>query len=121
MFRHLPTHSRTRKHIPDIDRGSAAKRVNMFLRWMVRHDTRGVDFGQWQSISPAQLVLPLDVHTGRVARTLGLLHRSQNDWRAALEVTAALRTLHPTDPVVFDFALFGLGVYDHLKEALAAE
>lgn len=104
--------ARVRKHIHDIDRGSAAKRLCMYLRWMVRRDKRGVDFGLWRGISPAQLVLPLDVHTGRVARALGLLHRKQNDWKAVQEVTAPLRALCPEDPAKYDFAIFGLGVYE---------
>ena len=104
---HLP---RSRKHLADPFAGSAAKRINMFLRWMVRRDTSGVDFGLWKSIDPSALICPLDVHSGRVARNLGLLHRSQNDWKAAEELTARLREFDPADPVRYDFALFGLGV-----------
>jgi uncharacterized protein (TIGR02757 family) len=101
---------RTRKHIPTSDRGSSCKRLNMYLRWMVRKDDRGVDFGIWQSISPAQLVCPLDLHVGRLARRFGLLTRKYDDWEAALELTANLRVLDPVDPVKYDIALFGMGV-----------
>lgn len=84
----------------------------MFLRWMVRHDTNGVDFGIWKKIKPSQLICPLDVHVARVARNIGLLQRTQNDWQAAKELTANLRTLDANDPVKYDFALFGLGVME---------
>jgi uncharacterized protein (TIGR02757 family) len=104
---HLP---RSAKHISNPAAGSAAKRINMFLRWMVRSDDRGVDFGLWKSVDPASLVCPIDVHSGRVARNLGLLRRGANDWKAAEELTAALRQFDPADPVKYDFALFGLGV-----------
>jgi uncharacterized protein (TIGR02757 family) len=103
---------RSHKHVPDVQKGAAAKRLNMYLRWMVRQDRRGVDLGLWTRLSPAGLLLPLDLHTGRVARALGLLHRPQSDWRAVQEVTAALRLLDPADPVKYDFALFGLGIYE---------
>lgn len=106
---HLP---RTQKHISDPLKNSAAKRINMFLRWMVRNDTTGVDFGIWHSLSPSQLSCPLDVHSGNVARKLGLLNRSQNDAKALNELDVALRTLDPNDPVKYDFALFGLGVFE---------
>jgi uncharacterized protein (TIGR02757 family) len=101
---------RTEKHVSDPGRGSAAKRLCMFLRWMVRKDNNGVDFGIWNNIRPADLMLPLDVHTGNVGRMLGLLHRKQDDWKAVEEITAALRALDPSDPVKYDFALFGMGV-----------
>ena len=101
---------RTERHLPDPFSNSAAKRINMYLRWMVRKD--GVDFGIWQNISPALLSCPLDVHSGRVARSLGLLNRKQNDWRAVEELNIALRKLDPLDPVKYDFALFGLGVFE---------
>lgn len=104
---HLP---RTQKHISDPLKGSAAKRINMFLRWMVRSDQKGVDFGLWKNLSPAHLMLPLDVHTGNQARTLKLLKRKQNDWKAVVEVTENLKRLYPADPVKYDFALFGIGV-----------
>ncbi|MCS6967978.1 MAG: TIGR02757 family protein [Cytophagales bacterium] len=102
--------ARTRKHIPTPERNSACKRLNMFLRWMVRRDEAGVDFGCWPSIRPAQLVCPLDLHVERVARKLGLLKRRQTDWKAALELTENLRLLDKNDPVRYDFALFGLGL-----------
>jgi uncharacterized protein (TIGR02757 family) len=105
---HAP--ARTRKHVATPERNSTCKRLNMFLRWMVRHDGRGVDFGLWKNIKPAQLLIPLDVHVERVARSLGLLERKQTDWRAVLELTARLRQLAPQDPVKYDFALFGMGV-----------
>lgn len=106
---HLP---RTQKHISDPLKGSAAKRINMFLRWMIRKDTAGVDFGIWQDISPALLSCPLDVHSGNVARKLGLLNRKQNDAKAVTELDIALRELDNKDPVKYDFALFGLGVFE---------
>lgn len=104
--------ARTRKHIATPERKSACKRLNMFLRWMVRRDDAGVDFGCWHRISPAQLVCPLDVHVERVAHRLGLLKRTQSDWQAALELTANLRKFDKNDPVRYDFALFGLGLAD---------
>lgn len=103
---------RTLKHLADVQKGSAAKRLNMFLRWMVRKDGRGVDFGIWDFIRPSELYLPLDLHTGNVARKMGLLARKQNDWKAVEEVTGNLKILDSKDPVKYDFALFGLGVYD---------
>lgn len=106
---------RTHKHIADPSRGSAAKRINMFLRWMVRPAARGVDFGLWKSLQPKDLILPLDVHTGNTSRLLGLTERKQNDRRTAEEITAFLRKIAPEDPIRFDFALFGLGMFDHLK------
>ncbi|TAE30198.1 MAG: TIGR02757 family protein [Cytophagales bacterium] len=105
---------RTRKHIATPTRNASCKRLLMFLRWMVRQDTNGVDFGLWTRIRPDQLVIPIDVHVGRVARLLGLLTRDQTDWKAALELTQTLRQLDPTDPVRYDFALFGLGVEGEL-------
>ncbi|MDX2305049.1 MAG: TIGR02757 family protein [Microscillaceae bacterium] len=105
---------RTRKHIATPARNSACKRINMFLRWMVRKDEKGVDFGIWQRISPAQLVTPCDVHVERVARKLGLISRKNTDWKTALELTENLRKLNPKDPVRYDFALFGLGVIGSL-------
>ncbi len=101
---------RTRKHIACPAKNSTCKRLNMFLRWMVRQDRRGVDFGIWKKISPAQLICPVDLHVARVARRLGLITRKQTDWRCAQELTAQLRRLDPQDPVKYDFALFGLGV-----------
>ena len=106
-----PAHqARTRKHVADPARGSNAKRINMYLRWMVRPNDRGVDLGLWKKMTPAQLMVPLDVHTGRVARELGLLQRKQDDWKAVEELTAALRAFDAQDPVKYDIALFGMGV-----------
>jgi uncharacterized protein (TIGR02757 family) len=101
---------RTKKHIASPEKNSTCKRLNMFLRWMVRTDDRGVDFGIWQSISPSQLVCPIDVHVARVARRFNLIERKQLDWQTALELTGRLRKLDRNDPVKYDFALFGLGV-----------
>lgn len=101
---------RSLKHLPDPAKGSAAKRINMYLRWMVRPAVREVDFGLWKDIPASALSCPLDVHSGRVARALGLLNRTQNDAKAVLELDSALRELDPNDPVKYDFALFGLGV-----------
>lgn len=103
---------RTTKHISDPAKGSAGKRLNMWLRWMCRKDDVGVDFGIWDSISPSLLSCPLDVHSGNVARKLGLLKRKQNDANAVKELDTALRQLDPVDPVKYDFALFGLGVFE---------
>tara|TARA_B100000767_G_scaffold275679_1_gene314250 strand:+ start:11926 stop:12699 length:774 start_codon:yes stop_codon:yes gene_type:complete len=104
--------SRTTKHISDPFKGSACKRINMFLRWMVRKDNNGVDFGIWKKISPSILSCPLDVHSGNVARKLGILNRKQNDHKAVLELDNKLRFLDSEDPVKYDFALFGLGVFE---------
>jgi len=103
---------RTRKHIATPEKKSTCKRLNMYLRWMVRRDKAGVDFGIWQNISPAQLICPIDLHVARVAKRFNLLQRKQIDWQAALELTAYLRTLDKNDPAKYDFALFGLGVID---------
>ncbi|WP_400190564.1 TIGR02757 family protein [Hymenobacter sp. B81] len=111
LFFSLPdAPGRTRKHVATPARNSACKRVNMYLRWMVRRDPQGVDFGLWTRLSPADLICPLDVHVERVARRLGLLTRKQPDWQAATELTDALRQFDPRDPVKYDFALFGLGI-----------
>ncbi|WP_257668069.1 TIGR02757 family protein [Parapedobacter tibetensis] len=101
---------RTRKHISSPLQNSACKRLNMFLRWMVRRDDSGVDFGLWKRIMPAQLICPCDVHVERVARKLGLINRKQSDWKTAIELTEHLRLLDANDPIKYDFALFGLGV-----------
>ncbi|MEA1787342.1 TIGR02757 family protein [Arenibacter sp. GZD96] len=111
-FFDIPHPKRTSKHVSDPQKGSAAKRINMFLRWMVRPNNTGVDFGLWKRISPALLSCPLDVHSGNVARKLGLLHRKQNDALAVAELDQKLRELDPFDPVKYDFALFGLGVFE---------
>jgi len=103
---------RTEKHVSDPLKNSAAKRINMFLRWMVRQDNAGVDLGIWQSLSPRQLSCPLDVHSGNVARKLGLLTRKQNDAKALAELDVSLRCLDSNDPVKYDFALFGLGAFE---------
>lgn len=111
LFFSLPfAPQRTRKHIASPERNSRCKRLNMFLRWMVRKDKQGVDFGIWSSIHPRQLLIPLDVHVERVARHFGLLNRKQCDWKAVLELTDQLREFDPEDPVKYDFALFGMGV-----------
>jgi len=103
---------RTQKHFSNVLKGASAKRLNMYLRWMVRQDNKGVDFGLWNKIPMSELFLPLDVHTGNVARKLGLLKRKQNDWKAVEEITQVLRGFDPNDPVKYDFALFGLGVFE---------
>jgi uncharacterized protein (TIGR02757 family) len=112
VFFEIPHLSRTQKHISDPMKGSAAKRINMFLRWMVRQDNKGVDLGIWKTIPPSILSCPLDVHSGNVARKLGLLTRAQNDGKALKELDLKLRELDPKDPVKYDFALFGLGVFE---------
>ncbi len=109
---HIP--ERTRKHIATPEKKSSCKRLNMYLRWMVRQDKKGVDFGIWKNISPAELICPIDVHVARVAKRLNILTRKQTDWETALELTSFLRTLDKKDPVKYDFALFGLGVMEKL-------
>jgi len=104
--------ARTKKHIATPAKNSTCKRLNMFLRWMVRKDNKGVDFGIWKNISPAQLICPIDLHVARVAKRFNLLSRKQIDWQAALELTEYLRTLDAEDPAKYDFALFGLGVME---------
>ncbi|TRX49831.1 TIGR02757 family protein [Fulvivirga sp. M361] len=116
LFFSLPDFpGRTKKHIATPERKAACKRINMFLRWMVRQDNNGVDFGCWKKISSAQLVCPCDLHVDRVARSLGLITRKQTDWLTALELTKNLRSLDPNDPVKYDFALFGLGIEEKWK------
>lgn len=112
VFFSIPHQARSRKHVSNPLAGASAKRINMFLRWLVRDDNAGVDFGIWKSIKAHQLICPLDVHSGRVARKLGLLIRKQDDWKAAEELTACLRGFDAKDPVKYDFALFGLGVFE---------
>lgn len=114
-FLETPHLQRSEKHIANPEKGSAAKRINMFLRWMVRKDNQGVDFGIWNTIDMSELYVPLDVHTGNVARTLGLITRKQNDWKAADELMTNLRKLDYSDPSKYDFALFGLGVSGEIK------
>ncbi len=104
--------SRTKKHIAAPNRNSSCKRLNMFLRWMVRHDSNGVDFGIWKKVKPSDLICPIDLHVARVSRKLNLLSRKQVDWIAALELTEYLRKFDPVDPVKYDFALFSLGIYE---------
>jgi uncharacterized protein (TIGR02757 family) len=104
---HLP---RTKKHVSNPMKGSSAKRLNMYLRWMVRPNVEGIDFGIWKHMKPSELMMPLDVHTSTVGRKLGLLQRKQDDWKAVEELTSALRAFDSEDPVKYDFALFGLGV-----------
>lgn len=113
FFDHPFAPERTRKHVATPARGSTCKRLNMFLRWMVRKDRAGVDFGIWGKILPAQLLIPLDVHVDRVARRLGLLQRKQSDWLAVLELTEQLRKFDAQDPAKYDFALFGLSLNLH--------
>ncbi len=112
VFFELPHQNRTQKHVSDPNKGSAAKRINMFLRWMVRDNATGVDFGIWKNIPPSKLSCPLDVHSGNVARKLKLLKRKQNDAKALQELDKSLRKLDSSDPVKYDFALFGLGVFE---------
>lgn len=112
VFFELPHEKRTEKHISDITKKAACKRLNLFLRWMVRSDNKGVDFGIWTDIPSSALYIPLDVHTGNVARSLSLLKRKQNDWQSVEELTSVLRTFDPADPVKYDFALFGTGVFE---------
>jgi uncharacterized protein (TIGR02757 family) len=112
IFFEIKHPSRTQKHISDPKKNSAAKRINMFLRWMIRKDTTGVDFGIWETLSPSQLSCPLDVHSGNTARKLGLLNRKQNDAKALYELDSSLRKLDAEDPAKYDFALFGLGVFE---------
>ncbi|PKP15731.1 MAG: TIGR02757 family protein [Bacteroidetes bacterium HGW-Bacteroidetes-23] len=112
VFFEIEHNYRTQKHVSDPMNNSAAKRINMFLRWMVRNDNAGVDLGIWNSISPSQLSCPLDVHSGNVARKLGLLTRKQNDAKALFELDSNLQNLDKSDPVKYDFALFGLGVFE---------
>ena len=112
VFLSIPHANRIRKHISDVTSNSSAKRLNMFLRWMVRQDVNEVDFGIWNKIPSSGLMLPLDVHSGNVARGLGLLRRKQNDWKAVEEITSLLLTFDPSDPIKYDFALFGIGAFE---------
>lgn len=110
LFFELGHEKRLEKHLANPEKNASAKRMNMFLRWMVRKDGRGVDFGLWKSIPVSGLFCPLDIHSGRVSRKLGLLKRKADDWKSVEELTARLRILDPEDPVKYDFALFGLGI-----------
>ncbi|HOW08180.1 MAG TPA: TIGR02757 family protein [Bacteroidales bacterium] len=112
IFFELPHEKRTERHVSDPFKGSAAKKINMFLRWMIRKDDKGVDFGIWDSISPSILSCPLDIHSGNIARKLGILKRKQNDAKAVAELDGVLRSFDPEDPVKYDFALFGLGAVE---------
>ncbi len=111
-FLELPYEQRITKHLSDVTANSSAKRLNMFLRWMVRSNATEVDFGLWKEIPSSALMLPLDVHTGDVSRAFGILQRTQNDWKAVEEVTRMLRKFDPQDPVKYDFALFGIGAFE---------
>jgi uncharacterized protein (TIGR02757 family) len=112
VFFEVAHENRSQKHVSNIEKGASAKRLNMFLRWMVRKDECGVDLGLWDNIPMAALLLPLDVHTGRQARQLGLLSRKQDDWKSVIELTENLRQFNPHDPVKYDFALFGMGAFE---------
>jgi uncharacterized protein (TIGR02757 family) len=112
FFDHPFAPERTRKHVPTPEHNAGCKRINMFLRWMVRHDACGVDFGIWKRIDPAELMIPLDVHVHRIALALGLLDKPGVGWKAVEDLTAVLRTFDPADPVKYDFALFGMGVLE---------
>ena len=112
LFLEIPHQKRSEKHLSSPANNSASKRLNMMLRWFVRNDNQGVDFGIWKSISPSQLVCPLDVHSGNVARKIGILTRKQNDWKAASELHLRLKEFDQEDPTKYDFALFGLGVFE---------
>ena len=113
VFFSIPHEKHAEKHVSDVASGSSAKRLNMYLRWMVRKDEQEVDFGLWKGIPASALMLPLDVHTGEVSRALGLLNRKQNDWKAVEEITGILRTFDAQDPIKYDFALFGMGIEAH--------
>lgn len=112
IFLETKHEKRSEKHVSNPETKSSAKRLSMYLRWMVRKDKKGVDFGIWKTIKPSQLCLPLDVHTGNVSRKLGLLQRAQDDWQAVEEITAVLKQFDNRDPVKYDFALFGLGAFE---------
>jgi uncharacterized protein (TIGR02757 family) len=115
LFLSIPHQSRSEKHVSNPSAKSSAKRLCMFLRWMVRKDKHGVDFAIWKSIHSSQLCLPLDLHTGNVSRKLGLLTRTQNDWQAVEEITDVLRGFDKKDPIKYDFSLFGLGAFEGFK------
>jgi uncharacterized protein (TIGR02757 family) len=116
VFLYIPHDVHVRKHLSDVTSNSSAKRLNMFLRWMVRRDDNEVDFGIWKNIPSSALMLPLDVHTGEVGRALNVLQRKQNDWKAVEEITSVLRFFDPDDPVKYDYALFGIGIFEGKQE-----
>lgn len=111
VFFQVPHLPRSEKHLANPDKNATAKRINMYLRWMVRKDPAGIDFGIWKNIKPSMLMCPLDVHTGKTSRKLGILNRKQDDWKAVEELTAFLRNLDPSDPVKYDIALFSMGLH----------
>jgi len=115
VFISIDHEKRSEKHLANVDKQSAAKRLNMFLRWMVRSNSEGVDFGLWKNINTSDLIIPLDVHCARTARALNLLTRQQTDWKAAIELTNKLKDFDNNDPVKYDFALFGLGVFEKFR------
>lgn len=115
VFTVTPHESRSGKHLSSVTAGSAAKRLNMLLRWLVRRDKAGVDFGIWNGIPMSALMIPLDVHVGKIGRSLGLLTRRQDDWKAVVEITERLRQFDPADPGKYDYALFGMGVNHELR------
>ncbi len=115
-FLEIPHLQRSEKHLSSPANNSASKRLNMYLRWMVRNDNQGVDFGIWKSVSASTLVCPLDVHSGNVARKLGILTRKQNDWKAASELHLNLKRMDSEDPSKYDFALFGLGIFEDFSK-----
>jgi uncharacterized protein (TIGR02757 family) len=115
IFFEIPHLKRSEKHISNVLKNSSAKRLNMMLRWLVRNNKSGVDFGIWKNIKSSDLMMPLDVHTGNVSRKHGLLTRKQDDWKAVEELTENLRKLNPSDPILYDFALFGLGVFENVS------
>ncbi len=114
VFMEIPHLVRSEKHVSNVLRGASTKRLNMFLRWMVRNDDAGIDFGLWENIPASALKIPLDVHTGNVGRSLGLLQRKMDDWKAVEELTGNLQKFDPYDPVKYDFALFGMGVFEKI-------
>ena len=114
-FFSAPHNQHCNKHFSSIDKGAACKRLNMYIRWFVRRDSRGVDFGSWESIPMSAIYLPLDLHSGNMGRELGLLSRRQNDWKATVEITESLKSFCAADPVKYDFALFGAGIDGFLK------
>ncbi|GAB1416078.1 TIGR02757 family protein [Paludibacter sp.] len=115
IFLETSHEKRSEKHLSSVEANSAAKRLNMFLRWLVRRDERGVDFGLWKNISASDLMIPLDVHVGKAGRSLGLLHRIQNDWTSVYELTSNLKLFDSNDPVKYDFALFSMSLNGELQ------